>query len=646
MSLVKRWPALALLFSSAAAVCPASPVQGQEAFNTIFLVRHAEKVRDESADPPLSPAGRRRAVSLADMLEDAGITHIHSTDFRRTRETAEPLAERLGLAVETYDGGGLSDFARRLKELPGRHLVSGHSNTTHELVDLLGGEPGTPIVEDGENDRLYILTRQPDGRVNTVLLRFGERFAGREIAGTEPSSARAPAVAGTYYPSDPSKLAGVVRGLLDAAEVPAFAEEPVGRIRAGIVPHAALQFSGPIAARFYRHLEGRSYEAIIILAPSHRRIYGGATIWPGEGLTTPLGTVPIHRDLADRIVAVDDSVRYSVAGYGQEHSLEVQLPFLQTVQPDVPVVPIMVGSQSLGLSYQLARTLTAVTSNRNVLLLATSDLSHFHSAEEARWLDAELLDLVRANDPFLLAYQVFTGRLEACGVSGMATVMETGRRLGAGSPRIMAYSHSGEATGDTERVVGYASSAIMMDRGDQEDLTAHDRSLLLQVARQSLEASVRQEPLPAFPALTPILTRKQAAFVTIRKDDVLRGCVGGIFANKQLAIQVRESAVGAALRDERFPPVLPHELPALEYEISLLSPLHPLEDPEEIVIGRDGLFLVSGSRTGVLLPQVAEDAGWDRSEFLQQICIKAGLLPNAWQEPTTLVFVFSSTHFR
>jgi len=155
---------------------PVSRAQEEGAVTTIFLVRHAEKVQDGTADPALTQEGRERAIALADLLEDAGITAIHSTDYQRTRDTIVPLAERLELPFTVYDPRNLAVKAELLKRLPGRHVVSGHSNTTPELVRLLGGDPGPPFVEAGENDRLYILTLFPDNRVETLILRFGKRF--------------------------------------------------------------------------------------------------------------------------------------------------------------------------------------------------------------------------------------------------------------------------------------------------------------------------------------------------------------------------------------------------------------------------------------------------------------------------------------
>ena len=154
---------------------PPSSVLAQDDV-VVYLVRHAERAEDGTNDPPISEAGEARATLMAELLRDAGITHIHSTDYERTRATAEPTATRTGLEILSYDPRDLATFARRLLGTPGRHLVVGHSNTTPALVQALGGEPGDPI-EEMEYDRLYVVVAGPDG-VSTILLRFGVPFTG------------------------------------------------------------------------------------------------------------------------------------------------------------------------------------------------------------------------------------------------------------------------------------------------------------------------------------------------------------------------------------------------------------------------------------------------------------------------------------
>ena len=164
---------LPLLLAVSTALAVAEPPAGDPL--VVFLVRHAEKV-DNSHDPKLSSTGRRRAAELARTLRDSGLQYVHSTDFIRTRETAAPTAEALGLKVELYEHSQLAALAERMRRLGGRHLVVGHSNSTPDVVELLGGDPGDPIEETSEYDRLYVVTVGSDGSVNTVLLRYGEPF--------------------------------------------------------------------------------------------------------------------------------------------------------------------------------------------------------------------------------------------------------------------------------------------------------------------------------------------------------------------------------------------------------------------------------------------------------------------------------------
>jgi len=178
-----------------------------------------------------------------------------------------------------------------------------------------------------------------------------------------------------------------------------------------------------------------------------------------------------------------------------------------------------------------------------------------------------------------------------------------------------------------------------------DTLTSAEKAQLVRIARESVAAAVRREALPPMPELTPALVRERAAFVTLRAGGELRGCVGAVLPIRPLAEQVRESAI-AASRDGRFPPLSAAELPGLDCEISLLSPLTPLHDPERLVIGRDGLMLVQGDRRGVFLPAVAVEQGWDRETFLEQVGVKAGLGRRAWRQPGTLLFSFSAESVR
>lgn len=167
---------LALLLTAAAAVACLAPLDTQTDPTVVFLVRHAERAEDGTDDPPISGAGEERAALLATMLSDADLTHVHTTDYRRTRTTGRPTAEVAGLEMRLYDPDDLEAFAGELRAMPGRHLILGHSNTTPPLVEALGGDAAGPI-EEIEYDRLYIVTLTPEG-ASTVLIRFGGLYEG------------------------------------------------------------------------------------------------------------------------------------------------------------------------------------------------------------------------------------------------------------------------------------------------------------------------------------------------------------------------------------------------------------------------------------------------------------------------------------
>jgi probable phosphoglycerate mutase len=153
-------------------VVPAGQIDAQEGATLVYLVRHAEKEAQPADDPPLTPVGSERADLLANLLKDAGLTHIHSTRFERTRRTAQPVADSTGLEIQYYNHLNLMGLASSLTDAPGRHLVVGHSNTIPALVEFLGGDPGEPIDEATEYDRLYLLVLHSDGQVTTTLLRI------------------------------------------------------------------------------------------------------------------------------------------------------------------------------------------------------------------------------------------------------------------------------------------------------------------------------------------------------------------------------------------------------------------------------------------------------------------------------------------
>ena len=459
--------------------------------------------------------------------------------------------------------------------------------------------------------------------------------------------------AGSFYPSDPEQLAATVDRLLAARAAPTgSASAPM----ALIVPHAGYPYSGAVGAQAYSMLKGRSYRRVIIIGPSHVEAFAYTAVFSGDAYVTPLGKVAVDREFARKLAASDRTIRSDMAGHRTdrtgnrgEHSIEVQLPFLQRALGTFSVVPVVMGdpsyanSRALGLA--LARLLRKDTST---LLVASSDLSHFHSYEQAARMDRNLLAAVAQGDFLSVSHNVPAQVWEACGVGPMLAVMIAAARLGA-SPLVLGYANSGDVTPERNRVVGYGAVAFFRGAGNNASaffLDDGDKATLLDFARQAVELAVRERRKlePVVPSSGSLL-QERGVFVTLKKRGQLRGCVGRVSPVAPLYQTVAEVAVLAALRDPRFPPVKSEELGQLEYEISVLSPFSYTQDSGAIRVGEHGLLVRRGYREGVLLPQVAPEQGWDRTEFLRQACAKAGLDPEDCPDSDTDVFTFTALYF-
>ena len=204
---------------------------------------------------------------------------------------------------------------------------------------------------------------------------------------------RLPAVAGMFYPDSPDKLTRELDEL-----IPASPEPIQGTLRGLISPHAGYAYSGSTAGRAYGLLRGKTFDAIIVVGPSHREYFYGVSLFPGEAFKTPLGEVPVHKEIRSALINQNEHIFMSEAGHKDEHSVEVQLPFLQRVFQSMKFVPIVMGDQNRGLCQVLAEQLAQVSKDFNVLLVASSDLSHYHEYRTAMALDQKVVDRLREFD--------------------------------------------------------------------------------------------------------------------------------------------------------------------------------------------------------------------------------------------------------
>jgi MEMO1 family protein len=491
--------------------------------------------------------------------------------------------------------------------------------------------------------------------------------------GDVPEKVHDSVIAGTWYPGAESVLRRDVESYL--AAIPDRA--PGGRLVALIVPHAGYRYSGQVAAHAYKLLQKEKFSTVVVISPSHHALFPGVSIYDQGGMRTPLGVMPLDRDLVTALERRDERIRYRPEAYSREHSLEIQLPFLQVVQPGIRLVPLVMGDQDWVSCERLAGTISECIRGQSVLVVASTDLSHFHPYERAKSLDQVVLDRVGALDAKGLHQSIAASRCEACGAGPMVTAMLVARKLGATTGQVLYYANSGDVSGDRSRVVGYMAAALLAGPaarqatagadtqanaakpkvspavnaaapsrvGTDLGVTAAEKKRLQQIARQSIEARLRGDNPPKLGNLTATLKEPRGAFVTLKKHGELRGCIGHIIGTKPLAETVAEMAEAAAFLDRRFSPVTAAEFPELEIEISALTPLERISDVGVIQVGTHGIVLRQGGHSGLLLPQVATEYGWDRTTFLEQTCRKAGLPRDAWKNPNSEIYIFSAEVF-
>ncbi|NLI81942.1 MAG: AmmeMemoRadiSam system protein B [Deltaproteobacteria bacterium] len=468
---------------------------------------------------------------------------------------------------------------------------------------------------------------------------------------------RESAIAGTWYSSNPSALRSQIEGFLSQVKE----RHLQGCLVALVSPHAGYTYSGLVAAHGYKILQKERFDSVVVLAPSHHMRFDGVSVYDRGGFRTPLGVVPLDKELIQELKKREASVRSFPEAHEKEHSLEIQLPFLQVVLPGFKLVPLVMGQQDKPTCEKLAEALYQSLRGKRVLVVASSDLSHYHSYDRARELDGEVLQSLGALDPDGFMNKLASGKCEACGGGPIATAMLYARKMGADRGEVLHYANSGDATGirnDPRGVVGYVSAAFWIPglgtsqgaapKGENtvhSGLNASDKALLHEIAREVIEAGCRGRQPPERHIDSPKLKEVHGAFVTLHKNGSLRGCIGHITGKRTLADTVAEIAFEAAFRDPRFPPLQEEELRTVEIEISVLTPLKRLQDPNDIEIGVHGLVLKKGMRSGLLLPQVAIQQGWDKKTFLENACLKAGLPRDAWNEKETEIYVFFADVF-
>ncbi|MGD1046233.1 MAG: AmmeMemoRadiSam system protein B [Bacteroidota bacterium] len=273
----------------------------------------------------------------------------------------------------------------------------------------------------------------------------------------EKHTVRLPIAAGLFYEGSPDILRKNIDEYLEHARVPKLKST----VRGLISPHAGYVYSGFTAAHAYKMIEGVKYDCVIVVGPSHREYFNGVSIYPGDTYETPLGTIPINKEIREALLKEKNVIVASDEGHRSEHSIEVQLPFLQCVLGDFSFVPIIMGDQRRELCNELTEAIVRVGRNRNILLVASSDLSHYHPYDEAVILDNRVISELEKFNPETFINKIEEHSFEACGGGPIAAVMNAARQLGANKTEILYYCNSGDITGEKGGVVGYLAAAFV-----------------------------------------------------------------------------------------------------------------------------------------------------------------------------------------
>ncbi|MDD5226159.1 MAG: AmmeMemoRadiSam system protein B [Candidatus Omnitrophica bacterium] len=473
------------------------------------------------------------------------------------------------------------------------------------------------------------------------------------------SSVRKAAVAGGFYPGDKATLEKYVDTLLRQANPPKITEP----VRAIMVPHAGYVFSGLVAAYAYRELEGRDIKTVILIGNSHRHFFDGIAVYAKGAFETPLGLVPVDETFAAKLLTADPAIADRPDIHEDDHVLEVQLPFLQRVLKDFKIVPILFSGDSPELAQKLARILSPLM-NDKILIVASTDMSHYPSYVDAETADKKMLAAIETGQmanldatlQALATQHIPQAETFLCSPDGVRVVLLLAQNFRNPQPVLLKYMNSGDTSGDKSRVVGYGAVAFVAKQDEksrtpppaagEKGISSQGKKELLQIARSTAENYVRAGKIPELSPSAPALKQPMGAFVTLRENGQLRGCIGRFEPSEPLYKTVQQMAASAATQDPRFKPVSADELGKLEYEISVLSPLKNIKSAEEIELGKHGVAISKGIHHGVFLPQVATETGWSKEEFLGELCSqKAGLPRDCWKDPEVNLQVFTADVF-
>lgn len=460
----------------------------------------------------------------------------------------------------------------------------------------------------------------------------------------ETSTLRKPYAAGQFYTNNPTELKIQLQQLFSGALGKKSKSTPL----AIIVPHAGYLFSGEVAASAYKQIDPNcKFDRIFIIGSSHTNAFEGASVYCTGDYETPLGIVKVDQELARKLVAENKLMNCYAEPHLYEHSLEVQLPFLQYhLKTDFKIVPIIIGSATAETAKKLAAILKPYLNEKNLFVIS-SDFSHYPKYEYALKVDQATAEAIQKNKASkLIAALDDNGKKKIpglitslCGWSSVLTLLYMTDEMPNISVDLLQYKNSGDSpSGGKDGVVGYYAISFTKGKAKTQasefSISSEDKKYLLKLARETITQFIRKGITPEVDDsnLSTVLKTPCGAFVTLTKNNILRGCIGRLDQEQPLWKVVQSMAIAAATTDYRFSPVLPDEINQLKIEISVLTPLKRIESIDEFILGEQGIYIKKGDLHGTFLPQVATSTGWSKEEFLGHCAQeKAGIGWNGWK---------------
>ncbi len=451
-------------------------------------------------------------------------------------------------------------------------------------------------------------------------------------------------LAGIWYPEDPERLAREVDVYLDAVDA-----RIAGSIIALLLPHAGYRYSGMVAAQGVKQIAGRSFSRVVVIGPSHRMALMDAVSIPNvDAVETPLGQIDIDRDFAEQLW-INELFQSHAHAHINEHSVQIELPFLQRALGEFKLVPVVCGELCEQSAREIANTLLENIDSKTLIVIS-SDFTHYGRGfdyvpftedipDNLRRLDTDAFRLIAEKNLSGFLDYIQETRATICGRSPIAVLLAMLPEFA--KVHLLKYDTSGNLTGDWSHCVSYVSAVVTgewpcactdgLHCEREMVLSASDKIGLLQLARHCVTKQLQpDDPNPCL-EITPPMQSIMGVFVTLHKYGRLRGCIGEIFPRRELYEAVKEQAVNAAFHDPRFPSLQREELDAVDIEISALTVPHRVNSYSDIEIGKHGIVLYKGTRSAVFLPQVAIEQEWGLAETLTHLAMKAGLPPDGWQ---------------